>query len=213
MKIAIIGAGSVGGTLGRILARKGHEIIFGVRDPQSEKVASLLQSISGTAEADSIQAAVAPADVVILATPWEGTQEALSAAGDLNEKVLIDATNPIQLGMEGLMKGLQVGHTTSGAEEVAQWAQGAKVVKAFNNIGANCYENTQFGSVKATAFICGNDAEAKKVTTTLAQDIGFEVVDVGSLTKARLLEPLGMLWIDLAISGVGREFAISFVKR
>jgi predicted dinucleotide-binding enzyme len=119
----------------------------------------------------------------------------------------------IQLGMEGLLKGLQVGYTTSGAEEVAQWAQGAKVVKAFNNIGANCYEDPQFGPVKATAFICGNDAEAKHVTTTLAQEIGFEVVDVGPLTKARLLEPLGMLWIDLAISGVGREFAISLVKR
>lgn len=213
MKIAIIGAGSVGGTLGRILAGKGHEISFGVRDPQSEKVISLLRSFSGSATADSIQAAVTPAEVVILATPWEGTQEALSAAGDVTGKVLIDATNPIQLGMEGLMKGLQVGHTTSGAEEVAQWAQGARVVKAFNNIGANCYENTKFGAVKATAFICGNDAAAKQVTTTLAQDIGFEVVDVGPLTKARLLEPLGMLWIDLAIAGVGREFAISFVKR
>jgi len=213
MKIAVIGAGSVGGTLGRILAGKGHEVTFGVRDPQSEKVTSLLQSITGTAKADSIQAAVASADVLILATPWEGTQEALSAAGDLNGKVLIDATNPIQLGMEGLLKGLQIGHTTSGAEEVAQWAQGARVVKAFNSIGANCYENTQFGPVKATAFICGNEAEAKKITTTLAQEIGFEVVDVGPLAKARLLEPLGMLWIDLAISGVGREFAISLIKR
>ncbi len=67
--------------------------------------------------------------------------------------------------------------------------------------------------MQATAFICGNDAATKQITTTLAQEVGFEMVDVGPLTKARLLEPLGMLWIDLAISGAGREFTISFVKR
>ncbi len=213
MKIAVIGSGNVGGTLGKILAQKGHDVTFGARDPQSEKIKSLLSSISGNARADSIPGAVADADVVILATPWDAAQDAIAQAGNLTGKVLIDTINPVGLNPEGLSRGLVIGHTTSAAEEVAKWATGARVVKAFNNIGANCFGNTQFGSVTATAFICGDDADAKKVVTILAQDVGFEVVDTGPLAQARLLEPLAMLWISLAIGGVGREFSISLVKR
>lgn len=213
MKIAIIGSGNVGGTLGRILTGKGHEITFGARDPQSDKVKKLLDTISGNVKADTIANAVVNSEVVILATPWDAAQDAIASAGNLSGKILIDTVNPVELSSAGLSRGLVVGQTTSAAEEIAQWASGAKVVKAFNNIGANCFENTQFGAVKATAFICGDDAEAKKVVTSLAQDVGFEVVDAGALTQARLLEPLAMLWISLAFSGMGRDFAISLVKR
>ena len=63
-------------------------------------------------------------------------------------------------------------------------------------------------------YICGDDSEAKEIVASLAQDIGFEVVDVGDLKAARLLEPLGMLWIHLALMrGMGRDFAINLVKR
>jgi NADPH-dependent F420 reductase len=213
MRIAIIGAGNVGGTLGRILAPKGYEITFGVRDPQSEKVRSLLNSISGNVKADSIAAAVAAATVVVLATPWEAAEDAISAAGDLSSKVLIDTTNPVGLSPEGLSRGLTVGYTSSAAELVAKWAQGARVVKAFNNIGANCLENLTFGSVTATAFICGDDPDAKQTVAAIARDVGFEVVDTGPLMQARLLEPLAMLWISLAFSDVGRDFSISLIQR
>lgn len=213
MKIAVIGSGNVGGTLGRILAGKGHEITFGARDSQSDKVKTLLNTISENVKADTIANAVVNADVVILATPWDAAQAAIAAAGDLSGKILIDTVNPIEMSPAGLSRGLVIGQTTSAAEEIAKWASGAKVVKAFNNIGANCFENTQFGPVKATAFICGDAAEAKKVVISLAQDVGFEVVDAGALTQARLLEPLAMLWISLAVSGMGRDFAISLVKR
>jgi predicted dinucleotide-binding enzyme len=214
MNIGIIGAGSVGGTLGRILASKGHTITFGVRNPQSEKVRSLLESIPANASAVGIQAAAAASEVVLLATPWEGTQEAIANAGDLSGKVLIDCTNPVIMGMEGLAQGLLIGHTTSGAEEVAQWAKGAKVVKAFNTMGYVIYDNPTFGNHLATAFICGDDADAKAVTTAIAQDVGLEVVDAGGLTTARLLEPAGMLWIHLALfQQMGVNIAINLVKR
>lgn len=213
MKIAIIGTGSVGGTLGRILANRGYDITFAVRDPNSEKVRSLLATIPTNATADSIAAAVAQSEAVILATPWNAAQDAIAAAGDLSGKILIDATNPVGMGA-GLAAGLVIGHTTSAAEEITKWVPEVPVVKAFNNIGANCYENTQFGPVTATAFICGDDSAAKQVVSKMAQDVGFEVVDAGSLTQARLLEPLAMLWISLAYGGgVGREFSISLVKR
>ncbi len=213
MKIGIIGAGNVGGTLGRILTQKGHEIVFGVRDPQSSKAQSAVGSTGGKALAASVQEAASHGEVLILATPWNATQEAIAAAGDLTGKIIIDATNPIEMTPAGLAAGLTIGHTTSAAEEVAKWASGALIVKAFNNIGASCFENLQFGSQTATTFICGDDVEAKKIVTNVAQDIGFEVIDAGDLKQARLLEPLGMLWIHLAFSGTGQDFAINLIKR
>ena len=213
MKIGIIGAGNVGATLGRILTHKNHSIVFGVRDPQSAKVQSALAATGGNARAASVGEAASHGQVLILATPWNGTQEAIAAAGDLTDKIIIDATNPIEMTPAGLAAGLTIGHTTSAAEEIAKWASSAQVVKAFNNIGASCFENLQFGSQTATAFICGDNADAKKIVTNLAEDIGFEVVDVGELKQARLLEPLGMLWIHLAFSGTGQDFAINLIKR
>jgi 8-hydroxy-5-deazaflavin:NADPH oxidoreductase len=213
MKVGIIGAGNVGGTLGRILTQKGHEIVFGVRDPQSTKVQSVIESTGGKALAASVREAASHGEVLILATPWNATQEALASAGNLTGKIIIDATNPIEMTPAGLAAGLTIGYTTSAAEEIAQWAPFALIVKAFNNIGASCFENLQFGSQTATTFICGDDVEAKKIVTNVAQDIGFEVIDAGDLKQARLLEPLGMLWIHLAYSGMGQDFAINLIKR
>ncbi len=213
MKIGIIGAGNVGGTLGRILTQKGHEIVWGVRNPQSSKVQSAVDSTGGKALAASVQEAASHGEVLILATPWNATQEAIASSGNLTGKIIIDATNPIEMTPAGLAAGLTIGYTTSAAEEIAKWAPGALVVKAFNNIGASCFENLQFGSQTATAFICGDDLEAKKIVTNVAQDIGFEVIDAGDLNQALLLEPLGMLWIHLAFSGMGQDFSINLVKR
>ncbi|MCU0515468.1 MAG: NADPH-dependent F420 reductase [Oscillatoria sp. Prado101] len=210
MKIGVIGAGNVGGALGRILASKGHEIVFGVRDPQSTKVQSLIDSTGGKATAGSIQEAAAHGEVVILATPWKATQSAIEEAGDLSGKILIDCTNPLGSSPNELVIGL----TTSAAEEIAKWAAGARVVKAFNNIGAGSFENLTFGSQQANTFICGDDAEAKKVVMSLAQEIGFEPVDTGDLSKARLAEPLAALWIHLAyFQKMGPDFAVNLVKR
>lgn len=213
MKIGIVGAGNVGGTLGRILVKKGHEIVFGVRDPESPKVQATLEATGSKARAASVKEAAEFGEVLILATPWNATQEAIAQAGDLTGKIIIDAINPIELTPVGLAAGLTVGHTTSAAEEIAGWATGASVVKAFNNIGASCFENPQFGTQKATAFICGDSAEAKKIVANLAEEIGFEAIDAGDLKQARLLEPVGMLWIHLAFNGMGQNFSISLVKR
>lgn len=213
MKLGIIGAGNVGGTLGRILTQKGHEIVFGVRDPQSAKVQAVVESTGGKARTASVLEAASHGEVLILATPWNATQEAIASAGNLTGKIIIDATNPIEMTPAGLAAGLTIGYNTSAAEEIAQWASEALIVKAFNNIGASCFENLQFGSQTATAFICGDDVEAKKIVTNVAQDIGFEVIDAGDLKQARLLEPLGMLWIHLAYSGMGQDFAINLIKR
>jgi 8-hydroxy-5-deazaflavin:NADPH oxidoreductase len=200
MKIGIIGSGNVGSALGKIWAAIGHDIVFGVRDPQDSKVRALVSSLGGTARAASVKEAAAHGEVVTLATPWPATQDALEAAGNLGGKILVDCTNPLAPDLSGLTVGL----TTSAGEEVARWAKGAKVVKAFNTIGAQNFSSPKFGSVAATMFICGDDANAKTVVSKLAVEMGFDAVDAGPLSNSRLIEPLALLWIDLAYNrGLG----------
>jgi 8-hydroxy-5-deazaflavin:NADPH oxidoreductase len=90
--------------------------------------------------------------------------------------------------------------TTSAAEQVAGWATGAKVVKAFNTIGAPNFGNAQFGSQKAEGCYCADDTSAKATVRELVAAAGFDPVDVGPLRNARLPEPLAMLWVDLAVN-------------
>ena len=210
MKIGIIGAGNIGGTLGRAWAAKGHEVVFGVRDPRGPKVQELVKATGGKARAASPAEAAAHGEVVLLATPWAAAQAALRGAGDLTGKILVDATNPLRPDLSGLT----LGHTTSAAEEVARWAPGAKVVKAFNTIGAQHIANPRFGTQSASMLICGDDLAAKKTVLLLAESLGFDPVDAGPLRQARLLEPLAMLWISLAYAyGHGADIAFKLLRR
>ncbi len=113
MRIAVLGAGNVGGTLGKRWARAGHEVAFGARDPGEAKLAALVRESGPGARAASVPEAARQAEVVVLTVPWESAREALAAAGDLRGRVLIDATNPVPLTPEGLRQGLVIGHTNS----------------------------------------------------------------------------------------------------
>jgi 8-hydroxy-5-deazaflavin:NADPH oxidoreductase len=135
---------------------------------------------------------------------------AIQAAGNLAGKVVVDCTNPLKPDFTGLA----LGYTTSGAEQVAEWAKGAKVFKAFNQTGFNIMGNPAFDGQRAVIFVCGDDDAQKPTVLKLATDIGFEAIDAGSLVIARLLEPYGMLWIHLAYAqGMGRDFAFVLHRR
>ncbi len=149
VKIAIIGAGNAGSSLGKGRAARGHEVVFGVRDPRDAKVQEAVKTTGGKAHATTVQEAASSAEVVVLATPWGATQDAIRAAGDLRGKIVVDATNPLKPDLSGLA----LGHTTSAGEEVARWAAGAKVVKAFNTIGAQHMVNPRFGGQSASTAV------------------------------------------------------------
>jgi 8-hydroxy-5-deazaflavin:NADPH oxidoreductase len=208
MRIGIIGAGSVGGALGRGWVRAGHEVRFGVRDASSPKVQTLLAETG--AQGATVAEAAAASEVVALATPWEGTREAVRSAGSLAGKIVFDCTNALAPQFAGLVHGAG----SSAGEEVASWVPGARVVKIFNTTGANNMANPDFNGVAATMFYCGDDAEAKGVAARLAADLGFDPVDAGALDQARLLEPLALLWIRLAYAQKqGRDIAFKLMKR
>jgi NADPH-dependent F420 reductase len=210
MQIAIIGTGNVGAALGKRWAVAGHDILFGVRDAAAQRVSSAVAAAGARARAVSVGEAAQAANVVVLATPFAGADAAITACSDLRGKIVVDCTNPVAPDLSGLT----IGHTDSAGEAVARWANGAKVVKALNTTGSGNMLNPQYGSETLSMFLCGDDADAKKLVTGLIAELGFEPVDAGGLTQARYLEPLAMLWISMAYRYAnGPNFGFRVVRR
>lgn len=209
MKIAIIGAGNVGGTLGKRWSALGHDVAFGVRDPAREKYQSLVTQTGGRARLVTNAQACDGADAVLLATPWSTAQSALADCGPLSGQVLIDATNPL-----GPDFRLTLGHTDSGGEQVQRWAPAARVVKAFNTTGFNIMDDPVVAARHAVMFVAGDDPSAKSVVLDLARILGFEGIDAGTLDSSRMLEPLAQLWIHCAYrQGLTRDYAFALARR
>ncbi len=210
MKIAIIGAGNVGGALGKRWAKAGHQIKFGVCETGKLEVVALLQEIGDAASAGGVGEAAAFGEVVVLTTRWSATQAALQSAGDLTGKVLVVCTNPLKPDLSDLA----VGFDNSAGEQAANWAKGARGVKCFNTTGANNMAKPDYAGGRLAMFLCGDDADAKATVAALAEQIGFEPADAGPLRAARLLEPLAMLWIHLAYAQrLGTGFGLCIVRR
>jgi len=210
MQIAIIGAGNVGGALARGWLRAGHHLLLGVRDAADPKVVALSRAIGADVKPPAEAAAIA--EVVVLALPWAAAEGAVKALGALNGKIVVDCMNP--LAMRDGRLGLDRGFNTSGAEAVASWIPGARVVKTLNQVGAEMMEDNAGLPYRPVMFMAGDDSAAKTTVSKLLVDLGFEALDAGDLTKARLLEPYGMVWINQAlIQGKGRNWAFATVSR
>lgn len=208
MRIAIIGAGNVGGAIARGLKSKGHVVTLGVRNPASPEAEALCAETGAAAALPD--AAVQISDVVILALPWNIAQAAVSALGDLTGKTVIDCMNP--LGMVDGALGLSIGHSTSGGEIVAGWLPGAHVVKSLNQVGAEIMASNAHLPHRPVMFMAGDSGDAKAMVAAILTDLGFEPLDAGGLVKARLLEPFGMVWINQALlRGKGRAWAFAAV--
>ena len=210
MKIAIVGTGSVGTVLGRRLGCVGHEITFVSRTPASERSQALrlLPGVVGVRK--SLQDLDPMPPVVIYASPYDHAQQMLQQAGDFHSAILIDCTNPLNKTFDAL----QLGHCESAGERMAQWAQGARVVKSFNTTSVATMAEPKYGEHQATQFYCGDDESAKQVVAGLIGDLGMEPVDAGPLRHARYLEATAMLYIHLAVrGGWGGNCALKMLQR
>jgi predicted dinucleotide-binding enzyme len=208
MNIAIIGAGRVGTTLAHAWKRKDHDIFFGVRNPNGNKSTQL---VAEGFQVGTVASASSFGDIVVLATPWRAAQDAINAAGDLSGKVIIDCTNPLKPDLSGL----DVPSGSSGAAQIASWAKGARVFKAFNQTGTENMAEPVIGSHPAVMFVAGDDGDGKATVIQLVSDVGFEAVDAGPLSVARSLEELAVLWIHLAYNapGLDRNYAFAILRR
>jgi len=208
MRIGVIGTGTMGRTLAGLFARHGHDVVIGSRD--GDRGASVSRELGSGVGGGTIRDAAAHGDAVLLAVHFSAAKEAVLAAGPLDGKVLLDCVNPLTPDF----LALTVGHTTSAAEQIAAWAPRARVVKVFNHIFGQTLEEPLYGSVRATAFYCGDDAPAKELAAALIRELGFDPVDAGSLDVARYLEPLAELVIQLGYKqGLGPGFGLALVRR
>lgn len=203
MRIAIIGTGNIGAGLGRKWSSLGHIVVYGVRDTDSPKLDDLK---SEKAKIMDIQDAVNASDVIVLAIPFAAVEEVLKNTLGLTMKIVVDTTNAIS---SPLPPGF-----ASAAEAIAYWSKSSKVVKAFNSTGSANLNNPLYQDQRIETYICGNDKVANALVAKLAEDIGFNAVDAGSLDQAHLLECLAKLWVTLAYKqGMGPDFAFKLLKR
>jgi len=198
MKVAILGTGVVGQALARGFVSLGDEVVIGTRDPASTSAREAARAVPD-AQVATFADAARDATLVVLATAWPGTRSALELAGPANlaGKPLIDATNPLDF-TAGVPPRLALGFTTSAAEQVQGWAPGARVVKAFNTVPAPLMVNPTLPGGPPTMFIAGDDADAKQVVVDILVRFGWETIDLGALDRARLLEPMAMVFITHA---------------
>jgi predicted dinucleotide-binding enzyme len=202
MKIAIMGAGNMGAAFAYRLAAADHEVAIAAQGlDQPRKVAS---RVGHRVRAVPREELAEGADLLILATPYGQSVDALRAVRHTDGKTVIDISNPLSDDMSGLV----VGHTTSAAEEIQRAVPGAKIVKAFNTVFSAVLGSQPGGDSKVQVFYAGDDAGAKDTVRRLAESLGFEPVDGGPLANARYLEPLGMLTIWFGyVGGRGTNIA------
>jgi predicted dinucleotide-binding enzyme len=201
----------MGGKLGTIFARAGHEVVFSYAR-HKEKLERLAREAGGNARAGTPKEAAREADALLLAVHWSRMDDVLAQAGDLSGKVIMTCSLPMNADDTGLV----LGHTTSGAEELAKKVPEARVVCAFNTVPSEVLFGVFEGRRKATRpslVYCGNDECGKAVAAELIRDVGFDPVDAGPLRIARYTEPFALLVAQLAYEGSGgSELAYRFER-
>ena len=195
MRIGIVGQGRVGTALRTGWARAGHDL-----------------RVAGRATTPGIAEVAAWAEVLVLAVPYAALDAVAEDIGRGAGKIVIDCTNPIAMGSGGM--ALALGHTTSGAERLQALLPDARVIKTLNQVGAEVMADTSGFPHRPVQFLAGEDAAARQTVADLLSDLGFEPLDAGGLAKARLLEPLALVWINQAIARKkGRDWALGAMPR
>lgn len=197
-KIAVIGTGNVGEALGTEFAAQGHTIVYGSREPTRQDVRDLVAKTGHGATAATPQQAVAGADIVVLAVPGVQAEAVVKSLGDLSGKIIIDPTNRVlrRQGGDGYADYDKPANANSNAEAIQAAAPNAKVVKAFNTLNVAQMVNPETAGGPITIPIAGNDTAAKETVAALVKGMGLEVMDIGPLRFANVLEGMLVVWAN-----------------
>jgi 8-hydroxy-5-deazaflavin:NADPH oxidoreductase len=201
MKIAILGAGNIGGTLGRKWSAIGHEVVFGVRDVNSSKSRAAMQSAWGNAQFTIMEEAVACGEVVLFAIPWKAVPEAAKAlCPDLAGKIIIDATNNFG------------GPVINNIAVLKNQVPDAHIFRAFNALGWEVFDNPSLHHGTADLFYTGPDGSSRAIMESLISMVGLRPIWVGDNDRAVVVDHLGLLWVTLANQrGMGRRIALKLL--
>ena len=211
MRVGILGSGLMGGKLGTLFARAGHEVVFSYARGR-QKLEQLAREARGRARADTPGEAARDADALLLAVHWSRVDEVLQQAGELEGEVIVSCSLP----MNESDTALVVGVSSSGAEELAKKARSARVVAAFGTVPSEVLFSVFAARRKArrpSLVYCGDHQDAKDLAAALIRDVGFDPVDAGPLRIARYTEPFALLIAQLAYeSGAGPQLAYRFER-
>jgi predicted dinucleotide-binding enzyme len=209
MRIGLLGSGLMGGKLGTLFSRAGHEVVFSYARSR-DKLDRMARDAGGKARAGTPKEAAQNADALLLAVHWSRIDDVLEQAGDLTGKVIVSCSLPLNANNTKFI----LGHTTSGAEALAKKMPGADIVAAFNNIPSEVLFDVFDARGKTAApsmLYCGDTVAGKTIAATLIRDVGFDPIDVGPLRSARYTEPFAMIIAHLAYEGIkGPELAYRF---
>jgi len=211
MRLGILGSGLMGGKLGTIFARAGHEVVFSYARSMA-KLEKLARDAGGNASAGTPAEAARNADALLLAVHWSRVEDVLDQAGDLSGKVIVSCSLPMNAGNTALV----VARNSSGAEDLAKMVRKARVVSAFNTVPSEVLYGVFAAQRKAgrpSLVYCGDDTHSKEIAARLIRDAGFDPVDAGALRIARYTEPFALLIAQLAYEGkAGPELAYRFER-
>ena len=206
MRIGIIGVGSVGTTLGRKLAAGGHEVVMGTRDPDGERAAKARASLPADVAITTMPEACRSSEVVVFAIPGMAMDETVAAlAGDLADKVVVDAANRI---------GASLGDTTemNSFALLEEQAPTATVFRAFNSLGWENFADPELGGMQADLLYCGPDGPSRETVEGLIADVGLRPVYVGGPETVALVDAVAALWGALAFGrAMGRRLFFKVV--
>jgi predicted dinucleotide-binding enzyme len=211
MRVGIIGSGLMGGKLGTLFARAGHEVVFSYAR-QRRKLERLAREAGSRARAGTPREAAQEAEAVLLAVHWSRIDDALAQAGGLSGKVVVSCSLPMSADDTRLV----VGHSSSGAERLARKIRRGRVVGAFNTVPSEVlfgvFEARRRKTARPSLAYYGDQGSAKKVAAQLIRDVGFDPVDAGPLRIARYAEPFALLVAQLAYEGdAGPQLAYRFI--
>jgi 8-hydroxy-5-deazaflavin:NADPH oxidoreductase len=200
VRIGILGSGLMGGKLGTLFARAGHEVVFSYSRSE-RKLKRLAREALGHARAGTPREAALHADALLLAVHWSGVDDVLKQTGDLSGKVIVTCSLP----MNADDTALAVAHTSSGAEALARKVRKANIVSAFSTVPSevlfHVFDAKRRTRRRPSLVYCGDDQDAKDVAASLIRDVGFEPVNAGPLRIARYLEPFSLAMAQLAYEG------------
>lgn len=216
MKIAVLGTGVVGETIGAKLIEVGHEVKMGSRSANNEKAVEWVAKNGATASTGTFADAAAFGEIVVNCTKGTATLSILAMAGaeNLKGKVLIDIANPLGEPDKG-WPTLTVSNTNSLAEQIQQTFPDTKVVKTLNTMWCGIMVNPRMLPDTHQVFISGNDSDAKETAKGILQSFGWkdeEMLDLGDLTTARGTEMLLPLWLRIYGATKNGAFNLKIVK-
>ena len=193
--IAIIGTGEVARALGPEFAAQGHDIVYGSRNPDSQKAKEIVAKTPGDATARLPEDSVRDASVVVLAVPGNLVEEITRGLGDLSGKIIIDPTNALtgDWGTE-----LSIGVSTSNGRIIQDAAPDAFVVKAFSTL--NWRQMVEPGG-DISILLAGDSDAAKAKVSQLVSAMDLHPIDLGDIDNARWIEGMTILWLNNRISG------------